>query len=294
MEFKVGDWVHHASFGDGQIAEDQGYKFVIRFVSSGEKIMLKTGINEPGRPPYESFSFGRAHASSKSRFKVEGPKREFPLDFEHLVGGFLGFFPRGFDDDKFELMERRYKEEAARTLKDDLSPSRLHELIRQGEFAEVSDVAKKVMQATNLAFPQEKMKFSDALKASDNRKNFAIGLENLLYGSEDGEKRFTDFTDTLFSLQSCKWPIATYFQFLNTRGELMFMKPHVTKRMADSLGVALNYKPEPNWLTFSKLQELAGRIREELARRGHQPHSGIDVQGFIWTAIKIEEGEYGG
>ena len=267
MEFKIDDWVHHISFGHGQITGDRGDKFVVRFVSSGEKVMLKTGINEPGQPPYDGFSFGRAQGSSKPRFKVQGPKKEPPLDFEHLVRGFLGFFPRGFDDEKFDSMERHYKEDAARALDEGLSSDRLESLIGLGEYAEISAAARKVMQATNLVFPQEKAKFSAALKESGNQEIFAIALKDHLYGAGHVEERFTTFTNTLFTLETCKWPIATYFQFLNTRGDLMFMKPDVTKQMADSLGVALNYRPEPNWLTFCKLQELASRIREELARR---------------------------
>jgi hypothetical protein len=46
----------------------------------------------------------------------------------------------------------------------------------------------------------------------------------------------------------------------------MFMKPSITKRMADSLKISLNYKAEPNWLTYLKLQELADRVDLERKR----------------------------
>ena len=73
----------------------------------------------------------------------------------------------------------------------------------------------------------------------------------------------------------------------------MFMKPSAMRRMADSLNIALNYKAQPNWLTYVKLQELAKRVDLELRNRNLNPRSGIDVQGFIWTSIQIEEGKYG-
>jgi hypothetical protein len=73
----------------------------------------------------------------------------------------------------------------------------------------------------------------------------------------------------------------------------MFMKASMMKRMADSLKIALNYKPQPNWLTYLKLQELAERVDLELHNRNLNPRSGIDIQGFIWTSIQIEEGNYG-
>jgi len=65
------------------------------------------------------------------------------------------------------------------------------------------------------------------------------------------------------------------------------------RRMAESLQISLSYKVEPNWLTYSKLQELADRVEVELQNRGLKPHSRIDVQGFIWASIGIEEGKYG-
>jgi hypothetical protein len=73
----------------------------------------------------------------------------------------------------------------------------------------------------------------------------------------------------------------------------MFMKPSIMKRMAESLKISLNYKAEPKWLTYCKLQELGDRVYLELQNRGLKPHSRIDVQGFIWAAIGIEDDKYG-
>ena len=106
------------------------------------------------------------------------------------------------------------------------------------------------------------------------------------------EGRFTNFCDLLSEMGANKWTVATYYQFLASDGKWMFMKPSIMKRMAESLKIALNYKPEPNWLTYSKLQELADRVELELQRRELKPHSRIDVQGFIWASIQIEAGKY--
>jgi hypothetical protein len=46
-------------------------------------------------------------------------------------------------------------------------------------------------------------------------------------------------------------------------------------------------------IAYSKLQELADRVELELQNRGLKPHSRIDVQGFIWAAIGIEDDKYG-
>jgi hypothetical protein len=107
------------------------------------------------------------------------------------------------------------------------------------------------------------------------------------------EGRFTSFCDLLSKLGANQWTIATYYQFLASDGKWMFMKPSIMKRMAESLHISLNYKAEPNWLTYSKLQELADRVELELQNRKLAPHSRIDVQGFIWAAIAIEDDKYG-
>jgi hypothetical protein len=38
---------------------------------------------------------------------------------------------------------------------------------------------------------------------------------------------------------------------------------------------------------------LADRVDVELRNRGLNPRSRIDMQGFIWASIQIEEGKYG-
>jgi hypothetical protein len=115
------------------------------------------------------------------------------------------------------------------------------------------------LQSTNLVHYIEKAKFVDS-KNIPYQQPFAEALYDLLHGSAEMEQRFTKFCDLLSEMGANKWTIATYYQFLATDGKWMFMKPSIMKRMADSLKIALNYKAEPNWLTYSKLQELADRV----------------------------------
>ena len=151
---------------------------------------------------------------------------------------------------------------------------------------------KPSCKSITLVFRIEKAKFTDAVKNARHHERFANALYDLLYGSGDMEARFTKFCSVLSEMGANNWPVATYFQFLASDGKWMFMKPSIMKPMADSLQISLNYKPEPNWLTYSKLQELADRVELELRNRGLNPHSRIDVQGFIWASIEIEKGKY--
>ena len=62
----------------------------------------------------------------------------------------------------------------------------------------------------------------------------------------------------------------------------VFLKPDVTKEAAKRLGFNLNYKPQPNWLTYSHVLKMAAIYREKLASL--KPRDMIDVQSFFWVA----------
>jgi hypothetical protein len=213
-------------------------------------------------------------------------------DFDHLVKRFLDVFEGGFAGESFNSRERLYKQEAVDLLRDTLGKQQLDELIKAKRFDEVGARALRVVHKTNLIFRQEVIQFNEALKAKEFQLVFALALRELLYDTMDSELRFNAFTNALSRGGVGKWTIATYFQFLWSDGEMMFMKPAVMKSMSESLNIALNYRPEPNWLTYCKMQELAKRVDQELRVRGLNPRSGIDVQGFIWASIRIEEGKY--
>jgi hypothetical protein len=292
MDCKAKDWIEHPSFGLGRVSEDRGDRLDIHFIDSGVKTILKTADLKPALSPGPDFRF--PHDKSKSRnprFKIERPPRRPPLDFDHLVAGFKRRFPEGFEGQDFHKEESADKEEAGNALKDKLGEGAFENLLRDGHHAEVWGIAKGVLQSTNLVHPIEKAKFVDAKNVA-YQERFAEALHGLLYGSTDMEQRFKKFCDLLSEMGANKWPIASYFQFLASDGKWMFMKPSIMKPMAESLKVSLNYKSEPNWLTYSKLQELADRVESELQARELNPRSRLDVQGFIWASIWIEEGKY--
>jgi hypothetical protein len=295
MHWKPQDWIEHASFGLGRVNESRDDRLDIEFINCGARTILSTTELKPGAPPSPNFKFpsDKSKARSTPRFKVERAPRRPPANFDHLVECFVRFFDGGFESQDFEERERKYKADAADVLKDKLGEGTFESLLRNGRYAEVCDIAKHVLQSTNLVFRIEKAKFADAVDNVTYQERFANALYTVLHDSDEMERRFTNFCGLLSEIGANKWPIATYFQFLATDGKWMFMKPIIMKRMAESVKIALNYKAEPNWLTYSKLQELADRVELELRNRGLTPHSRIDVQGFIWASIEIEDGKYG-
>ena len=291
MRWKPQDWIEHASFGLGRVNESRGDRLDIDFVNSGAKTILRTTELKPASPPSLDFKFTRdKRKSGPSQFKSA---RRLLLDFDHLVSSFITRFPDNFEGQDFHYAEREYKVKAVHTLRQKLGRDALNTMLRDGRYALVCEIAKHVLQSTNLVFLIEKAKFVDAVENPANHERFANALYDLLYGASEMEQRFVAFSSLLLEMGVSKWTLATYFQFLATDGKWMFMKPTVMKRMADVLKISLNYKSEPNWVTYSHLQELADRVELELKNRKLMPHSRIDVQGFIWASIGIEDGNYG-
>jgi hypothetical protein len=259
MDWKPQDWVEHSSFGVGRIREERDDKLDIDFVQYGTKTILKSTALKAAIPPTPDFKF--PHEKGKARnpkVRLNNPPRRPPLDFDHIVSSFMSRFTSGFDGQDFHQAERAYKGEAAVLLKQKLAKDVFQSLLREGHYSEVCSISNKVLQTTNLVFQIQKAQFKYLLvdKAA-HHEPFAAKLFDLLHGSGPMEERFVAFCDVLSQANLNHWTIATYYQFLATDGEWMFMKPVVTRRMADSLNIALNYKTEPNWLTYSKLQELA-------------------------------------
>jgi|ERR1035438_5362001 hypothetical protein len=136
----------------------------------------------------------------------------------------------------------------------------------------------------NLIFPQELMSFNDALKTADGQLKFAHSLFDVLYGTDSEEIRFGRYVDVLGTIGCLKWTTVTFFQFLATNGDAVFMKPSVAKVFAPAVGVELNYSTTPRWITYEKLSETSGMVRQRLVAKGWKPRHGMDIQSFMYRA----------
>jgi len=290
MEWNTNDWVEHSKFGIGQITAI-GDNLSIRFLKEGEKILVKTAELKPANPPSPDFQWPKTR-SGASKARVS---RRAPADFNQLTELFRATFPGAFDDPEFDAKERRTVESAAGEFNNHLGKESFAQLMEQGNHAEVATRAMASLQATNLVFPMERIKFKTSVVSNAaNHEPFATSLFQLLYGEGDDQARFSGYCDALTAFGIPKWPLATYFWFLASRGEQMFMKPLAMQRMADSVGIPLEYRADPNWQTYANLREVATRVDAELRTRGLTPRSRLDVQSFIWAALQMEEGKYGG
>ena len=138
--------------------------------------------------------------------------------------------------------------------------------------------------------PTEKMALTNGLKTDSSQKMFSEYLYLLLYGENELEERFKNFSQCLTEIDAGKWTIVTYFLFMTFPDIHMFLKPKVTVDAADVCGFELNYRPEINWLIYSSLLKFSHYLFTALEEL--KPRDMIDVQSFIWCVARIAQGEY--
>jgi len=202
---------------------------------------------------------------------------------------FLKEFPGGFHGERLYKHERKYKEAAHELANAQLEPEALRALLADQQHDEVCARALKVVNATNLVFPNEKMQLKDGLKPPGHAAKFATSLVDLLYGSEPYQARFDRFSTMLEEIESPKWTVATYFPFFVFPAEHMFLKPTVTQQAAELCGFEISYYSKLNWKTYDRLLAFSRWLFDELTKQELNPRDMIDVQSFIWC---IAPGKY--
>ena len=290
MKFLQGEIVKHTAKPDwelGKILDDSfGDNVRVFFVGAGEKKLnlkyvdlIKVVGEEAVHPVLVNLKTVQKDKSVKYR--------SLPL----LMDAFLKQFPDGFGGAEFHERERDYKIKAHNLMTDILNEESFSALLAESAYPEICSRALKVVNATNLIFPNEKMSLKDGLASGENKKRFSKSLFSLLYEETEGiEERFEDFSDCLSEMDAGKWTTLTYFLFITFPEKHMFMKPAVTQAAAEICGFELSYRSEPNWKTYSKLLEFSDYLFKSLARL--DPKDMIDVQSFIWCAAKVDAGNY--
>ena len=176
--------------------------------------------------------------------------------------------------------ERNYKLKAHNLALELLDQQDFHFLLTQHQYNEICRRSLKVVNATNLIFPNEKMALKDGLKQEENKKSFSEDLYSLVYGSGELEERFLKFAETLEIIGAAKWTIVSYFLFFMFPQKYVFVKPTATQNAANISAFEIYYRPELNWKTYKSVLEFANYLEEELSEL--RPRDMIDVQSFMW------------
>jgi len=276
-EMNTGDRVKHQSapdWGVGQVLEPpNGGKVKIFFTNAGLKLLTVSA-------PLEPVQGEEASDPVLDNLPVDPKRLEAYETLADLKKRFLRNFPGGFRGSLYQEKERNYKIEAHQLAKTLFKRAGFERAIASNSHEEICGKAIRVLQATNLVFPNEKIKFVSGLKSRSSQTKFARSLYDLLFDKDQLEARFVHFCQALGEIDAEKWTLATYFLFIFSPEEYMFMKPLVTQRAAEICAFELNYSPQPNWLTYRKVLMFAQHLKDELKELA--PRDMIDVQSFIW------------
>jgi hypothetical protein len=292
---KRGDRVKHESrtdWGLGEVLEDQSDDRVrVIFEDVGVKT-FKLGIASfkkvAGEEAHSDYLSALVKRVSKPVRKV-GKKESSSITLSRAIEIFLCHFPCGFQDPKYlseRVGERKYKLDAHHLTLQLLSQDQLRGLVHGGNYAEIFDRAKRIINKTNLIHHYEKIWLSTALNSEGRRQLFGNELWQLLYSEETLQCRFERYTKMLYDIGAAKWTLATYFLFLALPETQMFVKPEVTKHAAQVLAFDIDYRPKVNWPTYSRILQLAETLKQKLSEEHREelmPRDMIDVQSFIWV-----------
>lgn len=286
MALSKGQLVRHPKWGLGKVVNVTGNKVAVFFKDEVENPkVIGTSFNLPlsetqSDPWLDNLDFKITESGSVAKF----------LTHKGAIERFLQIFPLGFSDPNYignaKTGERFYKIAAHQLWNDTLSQEGFGRLLGASDFGAVVTRALQVEAKTNLLATFEKAALRDALKEPDAAKEFAAALFDLIYGTSPFETRFSAFADMLDRLpqarsSTLKWPIQTIFPFIALPKEHLFLKPTVTQKATERRAFSLNYKAQPNWLTYSCLLRFGQLLKQDLAEL--KPQDMIDIQSFIYV-----------
>jgi hypothetical protein len=199
---------------------------------------------------------------------------------------FLGYYPNGFRDADYLDLERGYKWDAHKRWVAVLGEDAFRSRLRQKAWGDIAAAAVSIESRTNLLFSFEKMALRDAVKSAAGARAFAEGLFDLLHGDGSGEERFAAWCDVVAALprkqtRVLTWPVVTVWGFLAQPGTHFYLKPTVTRRAFDALGLDFEYRSRPNWKVYSSLLTLARSVKRDVSDLGARDM--IDIQSFLWV-----------
>ncbi len=193
---------------------------------------------------------------------------------------FLEDYEDGFSGKIYKDRERDYKDKAHSLAIELLGIEEYSKLLEDKDYEEIFRRAYKIITATNLIFPNEKMAFKDGFTNDLDKEAFANILFDVLYKKENEELEFERFALFLNKINAGKWTIVSYLQFFINPYEYIFIKPTITQKIAEISAYDIQYTSQINWNTYNRVQKFSKYLKNNISSLF--PKDMIDVQSFIW------------
>ena len=118
------------------------------------------------------------------------------------------------------------------------------------------------------------------MKGFTRSREFAEAFCTWVLPDQPQQQAFEAFAGELENMGCAKWPILTPYRFLLHPNVDVLIKPENLKHASELARLDINYRPELNWLTYTKVMEFYRHISVQIADLN--PRDMIDVQNFIW------------
>lgn len=195
---------------------------------------------------------------------------------EEAISRYLRFMPGGFAAERNLTTERKYKVGARDALAQILP---LDQALQA-----TPDDARRVRETgpiwINLLSPFEAMHLKDAIGSSNGP---AFLRAAAMFTAGHFSAGVAGMKAAMSKHGRLSWPTATYFPFLWSPADHMFLKPNVTRDFAERIGHRFQYEYEPDIekQVYESLLDLTEATMRQLS--GLAPKDRIDVQSFIYV-----------
>ncbi len=297
---------NHPEWGPGVLLEEREGKMIIGFEQGGQRTFKKgqaPGLTEMAelssedRAALDSLVRGRPaprKASAKKNGKKPAPRKGRAAAFpspQAQVEWFAKAFEGGFEGEAFTKGERgeltakgkkTYKAGAIRLAQEELSLARFDSATPE----ELFDSAVRLLQATNIVFPQEGAIPFIALPA-EKRPEVVASLRELLHGTGEYAQRVEKFAaglklvDKEGKSRETTWPLATLFGATFAPTQHVCVKPIAFAGQATILGMDVDTSKPVTAAKYAKLLAVAQTTEQKLREAGQAPRDLMDVYSFI-------------
>jgi hypothetical protein len=296
-ELEKGDVLRHPTkpeWGRGVVVATKGSKAQVFFenLTGDRALKLDTSVAKLQHLPKERVPLlERLRLKEKDGSLVLDSRR---VSFDSLFEHFKAECPKGFEDPKLLAKELKFKRAARTAYLEHFGDDRLEKLVEGRDAKGLAKGFDAVLGAQQvLLSPKlERDPFGEAMHVGKNALPFARGL--LEYLSEaPSAKTFDALVKALEDVKPTgkqkltTWPLLTLFPFLARPSKDMFVKPGVTQKAADLVGIDIDYDAALNWKTYQGVIRFAKNVDHALATRGLEPKDFIETQSFVWVAVEF-------
>lgn len=299
-DFKKGMLVQHATLGVGKVVAFDQKVLHVFFARSPDAFAtkLRLQIAQPFLRPSPSTDrwltglSGFAFDEKAGRYRVS----DAWISDADAVARFVAVFPDGFRDPKYTGDGKSARERSARwrrahdTFQTTLGAGEGERLLAAGDVTTLVERACLIeKQVRVLLGPTEKALLANGLSDAGAARSYFEALFDLLAASGPDEARFEAFASAAVNCapkgeaSHSGWSLATLLPFVAQPDRHMLLRPNVTCEAARRLRLAVEYRPDPSWSTYSTLLQASGELLEKLRPLGASDY--VDVEAFMHVAM---------